>query len=38
MAESYSRLLGTFHDQYRRMFAELPAGHVPLAFNCSARE
>jgi len=36
MTESYPRLLGTFHDQYRRVFAELLAGHAPLAFNCAA--
>lgn len=36
MEASYPRLLETFHGQYRRMFAELLAGHVPLAFNCSA--
>lgn len=36
MTASYPRLLVQFHDQYRRMFAELLAGHAPLAFNCSA--
>lgn len=36
MAASYPRLLVTFRDQYRRMFAELLDGHAPLAFNCSA--
>lgn len=36
MAASYPRVLVQFHDQYRRMFAELLAGHAPLAFNCSA--
>ena len=29
-------MLGYFAPQYRRMFAELLAGHAPLAFNCSA--
>jgi protein-tyrosine phosphatase len=33
---SYPRMLGQFNGQYRRMFAELLAGHAPLAFNCSA--
>uniref|UniRef100_UPI0035CA9F3E tyrosine-protein phosphatase n=1 Tax=uncultured Sphingomonas sp. TaxID=158754 RepID=UPI0035CA9F3E len=36
MMASYPRMLRQFHDQYRRMFAELLAGHAPLAFNCSA--
>lgn len=36
MTASYPRMLTQFHDQYRRMFAELLAGHAPLAFNCSA--
>ncbi len=36
MAESYPRMLVQFNGQYRRMFAELLAGHAPLAFNCSA--
>ena len=36
MTASYPRLLDQFRGQYRRMFAELLAGHVPLAFNCSA--
>lgn len=36
MTASYPRMLAQFHDQYRRMFAELLAGHAPLAFNCSA--
>lgn len=36
MAASYPGLLTQFNSQYRRMFAELLAGHAPLAFNCSA--
>ncbi len=36
MAAFYPRTLDTFNSQYRRMFGELLAGHVPLAFNCSA--
>lgn len=36
MAASYPRMLQQFNGQYRRMFAELLAGHAPLAFNCSA--
>lgn len=36
MTASYPRMLDTFRGQYRRMFAELLAGHAPLAFNCSA--
>lgn len=36
MAATYPRLLDTFNGQYRRMFAQLLAGNVPLAFNCSA--
>jgi protein-tyrosine phosphatase len=36
MTASYPKMLAQFHDQYRRMFAELLAGHAPLAFNCSA--
>ena len=36
MENSYPHLLETFRGQYRRMFAELLAGHAPLAFNCSA--
>ncbi|UAK26268.1 tyrosine-protein phosphatase [Sphingomonas nostoxanthinifaciens] len=36
MTESYPRLLTQFNAQYRRMFAELLAGHAPLAFNCTA--
>jgi protein-tyrosine phosphatase len=35
-AASYPRILAQFNGQYRRMFAELLAGHAPLAFNCSA--
>ena len=33
---TYVRMLGYFSGQYRRMFAQLLAGHAPLAFNCSA--
>ena len=36
MRSSYPRILAQFNGQYRRMFAELLAGHAPLAFNCSA--
>ena len=36
MTASYPKMLVQFHDQYRRMFAELLAGHAPLTFNCSA--
>lgn len=36
MASSYPRILEQFNGQYRRMFEQLLAGHVPLAFNCSA--
>jgi protein-tyrosine phosphatase len=36
MTASYPKMLGQFRGQYRRMFAELLAGHAPLAFNCSA--
>lgn len=36
MRNSYPRMLVTFRDQYRRMFAELLKGNAPLAFNCSA--
>jgi protein-tyrosine phosphatase len=36
LAASYPRMLVQFNGQYRRMFAELLAGHAPLAFNCSA--
>ena len=36
MAAAYPSLLTQFNSQYRRMFAELLAGHAPLAFNCSA--
>ncbi len=32
----YPQLLVTFNGQYRRMFGELLAGRVPLAFNCTA--
>lgn len=32
----YPRLLREFNGQYHRMFAELLAGHAPLAFNCTA--
>lgn len=36
MAASYPMMLKTFAPQYKRMFAQLLAGHAPLAFNCSA--
>lgn len=36
MAASYPKLLDQFGGQYRRMFAELLAGHAPLAFHCTA--
>ncbi|NYD88366.1 tyrosine-protein phosphatase [Sphingomonas melonis] len=36
MTASYPKMLVQFRGQYRRMFAELLAGHAPLAFNCSA--
>jgi protein-tyrosine phosphatase len=36
MIDLYPRLLAQFNGQYRRMFRELLAGHVPLAFNCTA--
>lgn len=36
MRNSYPRMLVTFRDQHRRMFAELLKGHAPLAFKCSA--
>jgi protein-tyrosine phosphatase len=36
MADIYPRMLDQFNGQYRRMFAQLLAGNVPLAFNCSA--
>lgn len=32
----YPRLLTAMNSQYRRMFAQLLAGRVPLAFNCTA--
>ncbi|WP_324699881.1 tyrosine-protein phosphatase [Novosphingobium sp. RL4] len=36
MTASYPTMLRTFAPQYKRMFAQLLAGHAPLAFNCSA--
>ena len=36
LAAIYPKLLSQFNGQYRRMFAELLAGHAPLAFNCAA--
>lgn len=36
MTATYPRLLDQFNGQYRRMFAELLAGDVPLAFHCTA--
>lgn len=36
MARTYPKLLDQFRGQYARMFAELLAGHAPLAFHCTA--
>lgn len=36
MAALYPHMLEQFNSQYRRMFQQLLAGNVPLAFNCSA--
>lgn len=36
MAKTYPPILDQFNGQYRRMFEQLLAGNVPLAFNCSA--
>lgn len=36
MQATYPQMLVKFNGQYRRMFGELLAGRVPLAFNCSA--
>lgn len=36
MVEMYPVILDQFNDQYRRLFEQLLAGHVPLVFNCSA--
>jgi protein-tyrosine phosphatase len=36
MASTYPKLLSAFNGQYRRMFRQLLAHQVPLAFNCSA--
>jgi protein-tyrosine phosphatase len=36
MAGFYGNLPYEYSERYRRMFAELVAGSVPLAFNCSA--
>ena len=36
MAATYPAMLTSFAGQYRRMFAELLAGHAPLAFHCTA--
>jgi protein-tyrosine phosphatase len=35
-ADFYKEVPFNFSKQYREMFAELVAGHTPLAFNCSA--
>ncbi len=35
-ADFYREIPFTFAMQYKQMFAELLAGHAPLAFNCSA--
>jgi protein-tyrosine phosphatase len=36
MTATYPKLLEQFNGQYRRMFAELLTGDVPLAFHCTA--
>ncbi|WP_347094123.1 tyrosine-protein phosphatase [Sphingomonas parapaucimobilis] len=36
MIATYPKLLDQFRGQYARMFAELLAGDVPLAFHCTA--
>ncbi|WP_230482084.1 tyrosine-protein phosphatase [Sphingomonas sp. Leaf21] len=36
MTATYPKLLDQFRGQYARMFAELLAGHAPLAFHCTA--
>ncbi|MBD8678877.1 tyrosine-protein phosphatase [Sphingomonas sp. CFBP 13720] len=36
MTQAYAQMPLRFAGQYRRMFAEMVAGRVPLAFNCSA--
>lgn len=36
MTATYPQMLVRFNSQYRRMFGEMLAGRVPLAFNCSA--
>lgn len=36
MTAAYAQMPLRFASQYRRMFGELVAGRVPLAFNCSA--
>lgn len=36
MTATYPQLLDQFKGQYARMFAELLAGDVPLAFHCTA--
>nr|WP_295109276.1 tyrosine-protein phosphatase [uncultured Caulobacter sp.] len=36
MTAQYPRTLERFNSQYRRMFDQLLAGDMPLAFNCSA--
>jgi protein-tyrosine phosphatase len=36
MTATYPKLLDQFNGQYARMFAELLAGDVPLAFHCTA--
>ena len=36
MTATYPQLLDQFNGQYARMFAELLAGDVPLAFHCTA--
>ena len=36
MVSNYPRILRNYNGQYRRLFRELLAHHVPLAFNCTA--
>ena len=36
MGATHPQILREFNSQYRRMFKQLLAGNVPLAFNCSA--
>ena len=36
MGATHPQILTEFNSQYRRMFKQLLADNVPLAFNCSA--